>query len=433
MSTGKPHVLIITYYWPPAGGPGVQRWLKFAKYLPDAGFIPVVLTVDPKTATYPVQDESLLRETQDIEVHHAPTQELFSLYKRASGRKEIPFSGFANESDKPGPRQRLAKFIRGNFFIPDPRKAWNKKALAKALELIDQYQIKHVVTTSPPHSSQLIGKSIKAKREVTWMADMRDPWTDIYYYDLFYPTALAKAYDSFLERKVLENADVVSTVSKDLVRLFSEKSKALTKDKFLILPNGFDEADFDRSKRPHSDKWVISYTGTFTADYSMDSFYKAIESLRDAEAEKIKIQFIGRRDEVSEKRLRELRSNTRVEVILKGYVSHSEAVIAMQESNALLLGIPDLENNKGILTGKIFEYLGSHRPILGVGPVDGDAAQIIRDTEAGQFFSYGDSKGMVEWIRTSLSGESHLPKKVDFYERKSLTQQVAKALSGREL
>lgn len=429
MSAQNPRVLIITYYWPPAGGPGVQRWLKFAKYLPEAGFTPVVLTVDPNTATYPVQDESLLKETESIEVHHAPTKELFSLYKKASGRKEVPFSGFANESDKPGPRQRLAKFVRGNFFIPDPRKAWNKRAIKKALELVDTYNIEHIITTSPPHSSQLIGLAVKAKRNVTWLADLRDPWTDIYYYDLFYPTRLARAYDASLERKVLERADAVSTVSQDLVRLFTEKSSSISKDKFLILPNGYDEADFDRTLKVYEDKWTISYTGTFTADYSMDGFYKAIESLPPELASKVRVQFIGRRDEISEKRLIQLREQTGVEVILKGYVPHAEAVVAMQQSHALLLGIPNLENNKGILTGKIFEYLGSKRPILGVGPIDGDAAEIISQTQAGAFFDYSNSEGMNEWLVNAIENAISGSQSVDQYERESLTQQVAKALS----
>ncbi|GAB5557219.1 MAG: glycosyltransferase family 4 protein [Schleiferiaceae bacterium] len=430
MSAQNPRVLIITYYWPPAGGPGVQRWLKFAKYLPEAGFTPVVLTVDPNTATYPVQDETLLKDTESIEVHHAPTKELFSLYKKASGRKEVPFSGFANESDKPGPRQRLAKFVRGNFFIPDPRKAWNKRAIKKALELIDTYDIQHVITTSPPHSSQLIGLAIKARRNVTWLADLRDPWTDIYYYDLFYPTRLARAYDASLERKVLERADAVSTVSQDLVRLFSEKSASISKDKFLILPNGYDEADFDRSLKVNKDKWTISYTGTFTTDYSMDGFYQAIESLTPEQAGKVRVQFIGRRDEVSEKHLNQLSEQTGVEVILKGYVPHSEAVVAMQRSHALLLVIPDLDNNKGILTGKIFEYLGSKRPILGVGPIDGDAAEIISQTQAGAFYDYSDTEGMKQWLVNSIDSVSEGSKSAYQYERKSLTQLVAKALSN---
>lgn len=430
MKSGNQKILIITYYWPPAGGPGVQRWLKFAKYLPEFGFDPVILTVDPKTATYPIVDDSLLRETKGMEVHYAETKELFSLYKKASGRSEVPYSGFANESDKPGPRQRLAKFIRGNFFIPDPRRAWNKRAIKKALQLIDELNIQHVITTSPPHSSQLIGLEIKRRRKVSWLADLRDPWTDIYYYHQFYPTLLARKYDLRLERKVFENADLISTVSKDLVRLFQEKSDKVKEDKFVILPNGYDAEDFASViTKEDSTKWTISYTGTVTKEYHLEGFFAALNDLPPEIANRVRIQFVGRRDEVLEKQLQAMKVDFPVEIVTLGHVDHEQAVSIMRKSDALLLGIPNIANNKGILTGKIFEYLGSQTPILGVGPIDGDAAAILTETCSGKMFDYADEAAIKKWIFDSINGENkYSSSSPNTYERKSLTQKLAEAL-----
>lgn len=430
MKSGNQKILIITYYWPPAGGPGVQRWLKFAKYLPEFGLDPIILTVDPKTATYPIVDDSLTLETSDMEVHYAETKELFSLYKKASGRSEVPYSGFANESDKPGPRQRLAKFIRGNFFIPDPRRAWNKRAVKKALELIDKQNIKHVITTSPPHSSQLIGLELKKRRDISWMADLRDPWTDIYYYNQFYPTQLARKYDLRLERTIFEKADYISTVSKDLVRLFKEKSAKIHESKFVILPNGYDADDFSENlDAVTSQKWTMSYTGTVTKDYSLEGLFTALRELPEDVANRVKVQFVGRRDEVLEKTLESMKTDFPVEVVTKGHVDHKKAVAIMRTSNALLLGIPNIANNKGILTGKIFEYLGSQTPVLGLGPVDGDAAAILHETKAGEMFDYSNVQGIKNWIIDSVNGgNQYLSSSHHDYERKSLTQKLAEAL-----
>jgi hypothetical protein len=177
-------VLIATYYWPPSGGPGVQRWLKFARYLPQFGFQPVILTVDSDSATYPIRDETLLSQVPaEIDVYTTRTSEPYALYRKLMGKKQVPYSGFTND-ENPGMGGAIARFIRGNFFLPDARVGWNKFALKKALELIDRYGIKTVITTSPPHSTQILGLKVKNHRpSVKWIADLRDPWTDIFYYN----------------------------------------------------------------------------------------------------------------------------------------------------------------------------------------------------------------------------------------------------------
>jgi hypothetical protein len=201
----KRKVLIITYYWPPSGGAGVQRWLKFAKYLPEFGVEPIVLTVDPKYASYPQRDESLEKDIhQKLKVYKTKTFEPLNLLSGILGKKNVPYGGFTNVNKKSF-LQTILRFIRGNFFIPDARVGWNNYAYKKAKEIIEEYKIDTVITTSPPHSTQLIGLELKKKLSITWIADFRDPWTDIYYYKDLLHTCLAKRLDKNKEQEVSNN------------------------------------------------------------------------------------------------------------------------------------------------------------------------------------------------------------------------------------
>lgn len=430
--TSSAKLLIITYYWPPAGGPGVQRWLKFAKYLPEFGFEPIIITVNPDKATYPLRDESLLAEVgEGLTVYHTDTFEPFGAYQKTTGRKEVPFSGFANESDKPGPRQKLAKFIRGNFFLPDARKGWNKFAFAKAEELLKTYDFKAVITTGPPHSTHLIGQKLQAKYGIKWLADFRDPWTDIYYYNELYPTVVAKTIDKRMEREVLEKAHAIATVSADMKRLFVAKSPKISPEKIAILPNGFDEADFKNWAAPKNETFTLLYSGTVTHKYRIETLLRSADELA-AEGKKLRLVFAGKQDEIVQKQLAAL---INVEVVLKGYVSHKEAVQLLQETDALLLAIPDLPDNKGILTGKLFEYLAAQRPIICLGPTDGDAAAILREANAGETHEYAD----VTAIRTHIENlyQNWLQKTtptsnagvVQSFSRKAVAGQLAEILT----
>ena len=194
-------VLLITYYFPPSGGAGVQRWLKTIKYLPEFGVEAIVLTVDPAVASYPQVDESLCADVpSSLKVYTTKTKEILSLYKRVSPKREVPYGGFANEPN-PTLLQKISRFIRGNFFLPDPRRGWNKYALAKAKEIIESEGITTVITTSPPHSTQLIGLELKKQYpNINWVADLRDPWTDIYYNSDLYPTSWAQRRNLNYER-----------------------------------------------------------------------------------------------------------------------------------------------------------------------------------------------------------------------------------------
>lgn len=420
-------VLIITYYWPPAGGPGVQRWLKFARYLPDFNVTPVILTVHPQKATYPLRDDSLQHEVSaDVEVHYTNTFEPFGVYQKATGRSDVPFSGFANESAKPGPRQKLAKFIRGNFFLPDARKGWNKHAISKAQELLSKGGFKAIITTGPPHSTHLIGRALKRQFGIRWLADFRDPWTDIYYYKELFPTALATAIDKKMERSVLLEADVVIPVSHDMQRILLEKSPRLTREKFSMLPNGYDDVDFENWVKSPSDIFTITYAGTLTQQYKMGTFLRVLDTM--AKALPIRLVLAGKYDEVVANQLKSL---THVEVVNQGYITHKAVIELLGKTDALLLALPDLPGYTGILPGKLFEYLATQQPILCLGTTSSDAAKIIAQAKAGETCTYDDesalNKTLLAWVKRWQQNEKPVVNTgfIKQFSRKALTQQLS--------
>lgn len=416
-------VLIITYYWPPSGGAGVQRWLKFAKYLPEFGWQPVIITVDPQYASYPQRDESLAKEIgPDCLVYTTKSFELYNLYKLISGKKEVPYGGFANES-KESFLQKVSKFLRGNFLLPDPRKGWNKYALKKAEELIREFNIETVVTTSPPHSTQLIGLELKKRNNIKWIADLRDPWTDIYYYHQFKHTAIAQKIDQNYERKVIEQADLIVSVSEDVKRIFAEKSRMPIAEKTIVVPNGYDEDDFKLKDIPVENRKIITYTGTISEAYDVDKLLEALVRLNDKLKTELLIRFVGKIPQTVEQRFRD----TGLEIELVGYVDHNKSIEYLMRSDLLLLVLPKVANNKGILTGKFFEYMASQKPILAIGPVDGDLARIILDTNCGRIFDYTDSGGMIRFINNVFDPENQLAKSVstELYSRRELTRKIA--------
>lgn len=411
----------------------MQRWLKFVKYLPDFGIEPIVLTVDNKFATYPVTDSSLLEEIPEgIKVFYTKSSEPFSIYKNLSGKKDIPHSGFANET-KISLLQKIMRFIRGNFFIPDARKGWNKFAYEKAKQLILEYDISTVITTSPPHSTQLIGSKLKDNLKIKWVVDLRDPWTEIYYYKQLYHTAFAKKTDRNYEKKVLTEADKVIVVSNTIKDQFLNKAPGIDKAKFSVIPNGFDEPDFDHLDMPEKNNFIITYTGTISNDYHIESFLSAVKKLTEKVGKKqIVLRFVGIVSDNYKKIIRDIGLSEITEY--KGYVKHKSSVRYLNQSTVLFLAIPDVKNNDGILTGKLFEYLGVGKPVVGVGPVNGEAAKIIKECGSGNIFGYNDENKIYtflsdlfqKWDRgedTNISNEQ-----IKLYTRKNLTKELVSLL-----
>ncbi len=401
MRTRPSKVLIITYYWPPSGGAGVQRWLKFTKYLPSAGWIPVILTVKPEYAAYPFRDESLYGEIPvDVEVHRTKALNYFALYNR--DQSKIPHAGFASGDGK-GLKSAVSRFIRGNFFIPDPRRGWNRYAYRKACELIKSENITHIITTSPPHSTQLIGLRLKRRFPgLKWIADLRDPWTEIYYYDMFRPSLPARMIDRELEKRVLTRADRLITVGHTLASAFAEKADA-AEDKTVVLPNGFDEEDFQGLTGSVPERFTITYVGTLSPAYPVRGFIDAVRDLKINDMPVV-LRFVGTVPG-------DIRSQFPADVNGQNpefisYCEHPEAIRHMMNSSMLLLIIPDHRSNRSILTGKIFEYLATEKPILFLGPDDGDAARLLKLCGYQGIFGYDDVQGIRDFIIRVAEGKS---------------------------
>ena len=416
-------VLVITYYWPPSGGSGVQRWLKFVKYFRDFGIEPIVLTVDPDFATFPNFDYSLQNEIPEgIEIHKTRAKSPFALYSKVR-QKEVPKVGFAGEN-KVGLIEKIMRFIRGNFFIPDARIGWNTFALEKAREILQANDIECVITTSPPHSTQLIGLALKNEFNIKWIADLRDPWTEIYYNKELYRTTFAKKKDYRLEQACLQKADKIVVVSQDIKRHFgANRTEILAK--ISVIPNGFDEEDFIESndqKIPHPK--VIRYIGNLGEQYPTSGFLKAFAALLQKDAE-WKLEFIGNCHEGVKQKVNELGIAKSVGFI--SYVDHKKAIQYMKNASILLMIIPQIENNKGILTGKLFEYLATGNPILNIGPKDGDAAVILNENAISSTVESNELDKIVEFILNSQDKIDSI-KRSDKFSRRNLTKEMAELI-----
>ena len=417
-------VLIITYYWPPSGGAGVQRWLKFSKYLPQYGWEPVILTVDPVFAAYPVTDKSLAGEVpHDLKVFTTPAIDYFSIYKK--DKSKIPSAGFANNVDN-SYKGKLLRFIRGNFFIPDPRRGWNGYAFKKACEIIESEGIRHVITTSPPHSSQLIGLKLKNKYpHIKWVADLRDPWTDIYYYSQFYPTFFSRALDRWYEKRVLRESDLVFTVGNSLKKLFSSKIKEAD-GKTEVITNGHDPEDFKNIFPSKPEVFTISYIGTLSDTYPLTSFLEGLSEFS-KKGNDFRLRFLGSVSRGQKDLIHSFPECS--DTMFYDYADHEEALRFMASSTILLLIIPEHQSNKSIVTGKIFEYIASGKPVICIGPTDGDAAEIIRESGCGAVFGYDDSEGIYEYLNSlSKDRNGSVKGSIEKYSRVELTGKVARLL-----
>lgn len=396
MNKGK--VLVITYYWPPSGGAGVQRALKFVKYFVRTGVEPVVLTVAPEKASYPVLDDSLFQDVpKGVKVITTSSFEPLRLLSGLSGGKHVPYGGFAN-ANKSSLTQRMLRWIRGNVFIPDARVGWVPFAVRAAADIIRSEGITAVIISSPPHSSQLIGLKLKRRfPSLRWIADMRDPWTDIYYYkDLMHSAASAKR-DTRLERQVLEQADEIVVVSEAIRRLFVRKLSGTDSGKVHVIPNGYDEEDFKEHIPSDPDRFTITYVGTMAEMYRPAVFFDALQQVVQAVSPaQIRFRFVGSAPWTLKKSIEDSPLAPFCEWY--GHVPHGEAICYMQRATALLLVIPDAEGAEGILTGKLFEYLGAGRLIIGIGPPGGDAAAIIGGCHAGRMFGREEGEALRDWL-----------------------------------
>lgn len=390
--------LIITYYWPPSGGAGVQRWLKFVKYMRKYGWEPVVYT--PLNPEMPVVDESLNKDIPEgITILKTKITEPYNFYKFFSGRKENINTGFLSETENKGWKEKLSVWIRGNCFIPDARKFWIKPSVKFLSHWLEKNKVDVIISSGPPHSMHLIALGLKEKTGLPWLTDFRDPWTNIdYYRDLMLTKASDRKHHE-LEKTVLQKADAVVSVGKTMSDEFAAIAKNNAKDKFYIINNGYDEYDLPNEKIELSKNFTLIHAGTLVRTRNPVSLWKALKEMiaeNPSFAGDLEIMLAGKAD-IS---VNESLKNFGLEkfVTRKGYISHDDAVKFLNTSQILLLVLNDTPNAKGILTGKLFEYLASRRPILAIGPEDGDAAEIIRECKAGLTVSFQAPEKMKQAI-----------------------------------
>jgi glycosyltransferase involved in cell wall biosynthesis len=367
-------VLIFTYYFPPAGGVAVQRFLKFSKYLPEFGWDPIIVTV--ANGSYPYYDESLLKEIpHSLKVYRTKTFEPFEFYNMLKGKKgkAMPVVSVGSHQNKSF-FQKISEYIRANFFVPDARMGWVSYAVKQAEEILKDEKIDAIITTGPPHSTHLIGLELKQKYGLKWIADFRDPWTGIFYNNILPRTEATKQKDKALETKVLQTADLVTVISPGMKHEFEDRAK-----KIEVLMNGYDEEDFTIAERgiQNAEVFTIRYVGNLMASQNVEVLWKAIRELRITNYE-LRIEFIGRVDDAVKKSISEIGLNDCVSYI--DFVGHSKAIELMQEASMLLFVIPEVKDNALILTGKLFEYLASKSEMISFGPVNGNAADILKLT-----------------------------------------------------
>lgn len=431
----KSKVLLITYYWPPASGPGVQRWLKFAKFLPDLGWEPIIIT--PKNGSYPNTDDTLLNDIpSNLRVITTPTLEPFAWYNRLTGQQKQGNSspvGMMGLKQTRNPIKRLAKYIRANWFIPDARKGWVPYVVRAAKSIIEKEKIAAIITTGPPHSTHLAGLQIMKSTGCKWIADFRDPWVDIYYNAFLPRTNATQKKDKALQDEVLKQADLVLTVGDGLAEKLGQTAKQTA-----TIYNGYDRADFqkepDNTDLTH---FSLHYIGNLKANQNPQALWDVIAKLRMQNAafrEAFQLTFTGNIDPMIAKAVDD--AGIGECTVTQPFVPHQEAVRQMQQANLLLFIIPQTPGNQVILTGKLFEYLASRTPLLAIGPTAGNAAQLLSTCNRLPMLDYTDKPGIEQQIMDAFvafqSGQLNKHKGMEHeqFSRESLTHELANWLNS---
>ena len=425
-------VLIITYYWPPSGGAGVQRMLKLVKYIREFGWEPVVFTAD--NAEYPIHDQSLLNDIPaGVEVCKQKIWEPYNLYKTFIGQKknEQVYSGFLTENKKAGITQRISVWIRGNFFIPDARRFWIKPSIKFLTEKLKQYPVDAIISSGPPHSCHLIALGVKQKTNLPWLADFRDPWTQIDFYEQLHLSKSADAKHHQLEKKVLTTADAVDTVSWS----WADGLEKLGGRKVNVITNGFDEDDFAKLKVEADKKFSMAHIGSINPDRNHGALWNALKSLCAIDAQfknDLVIRLIGKNDHVVYSSIETAGLTQNLERI--DYLPHHQVAAQQAKASVLLLPLNNTPNVGGIIPGKIFEYLAAQRPILVVGDEHGDSAKIISQSNAGTVCGFDDEEKMKTVIRNYYqqwkSGTLNIQSAdIKQYSRRNVASQIAQLLN----
>lgn len=425
-------VLIITYYWPPTGGAGVQRWLKFSKYFRNSGWEPIIYT--PSNPDFPITDDTLLKDIpENLTILKTQITEPYDIYRKIMRKKktETVNQGFLSESKENTLLQSAMIWVRGNFFIPDARKFWIKPSITYLSDYISKNAIDAIISTGPPHSMHLIAMGLQQKHSIPWIADFRDPWTQIDFYSQLKLSSWADKKHKRLENRVLTKASKVVTVSpscgKDLEKLGHRKVDVIT--------NGFDTDDFKFEKdQPLLSGFLFHHTGALNKDRNPYTLWKVLDDLCKENPEFKKdlvLKFTGKTDAIVFETLK--RHGLGDNFQKSDYMPHSEVVKLMTQSLILLLPLNNTPNNAGVLSGKLFEYLAAKRPVFGIGLPDADAAAILKETGAGVMVDFDDYEGTRKQIERlyadyksgTLTIQSN---SIDKYSRENCAKQFTQLL-----
>lgn len=417
-------VLIIAYYWPPAGGPGVQRWLKFVKYLREFNVEPVVYV--PENPQYPLVDNSFLSEVPEgITIYKQPIFEPYRFASFLSRKKTKQISSGIIQTKNQSITEKLLLWIRGNFFIPDARKYWVRPSVEYLHGILEKEGIETIITTGPPHSVHLIGHYLKEFNKLHWIADFRDPWTSIGYHKKLKLTKFAKNRHKELEKLVLNSADKIVVTSETTKREFRQLSNKPIK----VITNGYDTIHPENIVLDK--QFTISHIGSMLSGRNPENLWQVLSELiieNESFKQHMRLQFIGVLSKDVFKSLKSYGLETFVDVV--GYVGHDLAITYQQKSQVLLLSEIDSDETKGIIPGKLFEYMASGRPILGVGPRDWEVSSLIAKTKTGAIFEYNSHSDLKNVLLNWFSQYEHKDLNVNSiqvknYSRRELTRQLA--------
>lgn len=391
-------ILLLNYYWPPSGGPAVQRWLDITRYLAACGVHTYVVTVDEKKATYPFIDETLLgridRSTQTL---RTGTSEWFGIYKRFIGKGKVPANGLVDEPE-PNLLQKAARFARGNFFLPDPRRGWNKHAFSRAAALLRSEKIDVLFTAGPPHSTHLVGLRLKKHfPHLPWIADIHDYWTEISYLSKFYRTAVAGYVDKRLEKEVLWSADGIMTHCQSSKSLQCQKLAGRDCSKIFVHTMGFNEDLFHSRPPERQRRFEIIYTGIMADHYDPEMLFRA---LRTAMSERpdipVSLKFVGILASTIRDRIIELGLGHVLNEL--PYMPHTAAIDELYKATVVFLINPKFENERIHVPGKIYEYLAVLKPILSISPHGSENEQIILGMNAGRNFDRSEQEQFSHYL-----------------------------------
>ena len=424
-------ILIITYYWPPAGGPGVQRWLKFVKYLPEFGWEPTVFI--PENPSYPIVDDTLEKDVSiNLEIIKTKIWEPYQIAEFFGKDNKKFKAGQFDVGKNQSLKSRLSIWVRGNFFIPDARVFWVNPSVTYLKKYLKENHFDALVTTGPPHSVHLIGLNLKKEfPNLKWIADFRDPWTEISYYQHLKLTKFADQKHRNLEQKVFENADITLATSYADAENFKKKGANA-----VCITNGFDvENQESRTEnREPSTQFTLSYLGVLEQLRNPEVLWRVLNDLMKENEDFRKnfiLKFVGRIDD----RILDEITNSELNDSVKnlGYLSHSEANLEMQNSDLLLITNFSEDKSKGIIPGKIFEYLATKKQIISFGPKESDVKRILEETHAGKHFSYDDSESLKafilekfnDWKSGNLTSNTE---NIEQFSRRNLTKKLAEIL-----